>query len=269
MTKHRSHHGVLVVLAAIVALVLVPVRAAVVRAPAPQSPAVLIFAAASLQTALDELTPAMSRVIEMPVRTSYAASSALARQIEAGAPADVFISADLEWMDYVATRGLIRTESRVNLLGNRLVLVAPASRPGTALKIAPGFPLASALGNDRLAVADPSTVPAGKYARAALTSLGVWDSVAGKLAPAENVRAALLLVSRGETPLGIVYATDAAADRGVTVVDEFPASTHPPIVYPAALTSVSSPAAARVLTFLRGAVASAVFARQGFSINRP
>ncbi len=254
--------------AAIGALVLVPARTAVVP-PVQQPAAVLIFAAASLQTALDELTPAVARAIGMPVRTSYAASSALARQIEAGAPADVFISADIEWMDYVATRGLIRADSRVNLLGNRLVLVAPASRTGPATKIEQGFPLARTLGNERLAVADPVTVPAGKYARAALMSLGVWDSVAAKLAPAENVRAALLLVSRGETPLGIVYATDAAADRGVAVVGEFPASTHPPIVYPAALTSVSSPAAVQVLAFLRGTVAAATFTRQGFSISLP
>jgi molybdate transport system substrate-binding protein len=157
----------------------------------------------------------------------------------------------------------------VNLLGNRLVLIAPATAPGTTLRIAPGFPLARALGADRLAVADPSSVPAGKYARAALTSLGVWDSVATKLAPAENVRAALLLVSRGETPLGIVYATDAAADRGVTVVGSFPESTHSPIVYPAALMRTSTAAASQVLTFLRGAAASAAFARQGFIVNLP
>ena len=230
------------------------------------TPFVLVFAASSLQTALDELTPAMTRAAGVQVRTSYAASSALARQIGNGAPADVFASADGEWMDYLAKRRAIRPESRVNLLGNELVLIAPAARP-VALTIAPRFPLARALGRDRLAVADPSAVPAGKYARDALMSLGVWGDVADRLAPAENVRAALLLVSRGETPLGIVYRTDAMADRGVTVVGTFPAASHAPIVYPAALTSTSRPEATRVLTFLRSAAARVVFERLGFTAD--
>lgn len=248
-----------------VALLLVAPFGARGAAQAPSS-GVLLFAAASLQTAIDELTPAIARATGVTVKTSYAASSALARQIEAGAPADVFISADEEWMDYLSARQLVRHESRVDLLGNRLVLIAPATAPRSSLKIAPGFALAAALGNGRMAVADPASVPAGKYARAALMSLGVWDSVATRLAPAENVRAALLLVSRGETPLGIVYATDAAADRGVVVVDTFAESTHPPIVYPAALTRTASADAGRVLAFLRGGVASSVFVRQGFAV---
>jgi molybdate transport system substrate-binding protein len=228
---------------------------------------VLVFAAASLQTALDELVEPVQRAMGIRMRVSYAASSALARQIESGAPADLFISADLDWMDYLADRRLIRAGSRVNLLGNRLVLVAPRAEPVT-LKIGPGFALAAALGRHRLALADPAAVPAGKYARAALTSLGVWDAVAGKIAAAENVRAALLLVSRGEAPLGIVYHTDAVADPGVLIVDTFPESTHAPIIYPAALTSVASPAGSRVLEFLRTDTARAVFAKQGFTTPR-
>jgi molybdate transport system substrate-binding protein len=236
---------------------------AVLRAQTPAP--VLVFAAASMQTAIDELSPAITQATGVPVKASYAASSALARQIESGAPADIFISADLDWMDYVAQRHLIRAESRTNLLGNDLVMIAPAGRP-VSLTIGPGFPLAAALGNDRLAVADPAAVPAGKYAKEALTSLGVWESVVGKLAPAENVRAALLLVSRAEAPLGIVYRTDALVDKGVAVIGAFPDSSHAPIVYPAALTSTSAPAAARVLEFLRGAAAKPVFERLGFKV---
>jgi molybdate transport system substrate-binding protein len=247
------------------------VCAAAALSVAAQSPRpandVLVFAAASLQTALDELVEPARRATGVRMRVSYAGSSALARQIESGAPADLFISADLDWMAYLAARQLIRADSRVNLLGNRLVLVAPRAEPVT-LKIAPRFALAAALGRSRLALADPAAVPAGKYARAALTSLGVWDEVAGKIAAAENVRAALLLVSRGEAPLGVVYHTDAVADPGVLIVDTFPESTHPPIIYPAALTSVASPAGSRVLEFLRTDAARAVFARQGFTTPR-
>ena len=167
-------------------------------------------------------------------------------------------------MDYLAERRLIRADSRFNLLGNRLVLIAPKGK-APALKIGPGFGLAATLGRDRLAIADPGAVPAGKYARAALTNLGVWDAVAGKIAAAENVRAALLLVSRGEAPLGIVYRTDAIADPGVAIVDTFPESTHPAIVYPAALTSSASAAAGTALAFLRTPAARAVFDKQGFT----
>ncbi len=236
-------------------------------AESPQPGDVLIFAAASLQTALDALTPAIDRSTGAHVRVSYAASSALARQIEGGAPADLFISADLDWMDYVAERKLIRPDTRVNLLGNDLVLIAPAATP-VSLHIAPGFPIAEALGSGRLAIADPDAVPAGKYGRAASTALGVWDRVAGKLAPAENVRAALLLVSRGEAPLGIVYRTDAMADPGVMVVDVFPDATHPRIVYPAALTVRASADAARVLAFLESAQAKAGVRQDGIQSGR-
>ena len=227
---------------------------------------VLIFAASSVQTALDQLKPEIERQTSVRMRVSYAASSALAQQMENGAPAGIFISADLDWMNYLADKHLIKTETRVNLVGNSLVLIAPAAAP-MALSIAPGFGLARALGTGRLAIADPVSVPAGKYARAALTSLGVWESVSSKLAAAENVSAALLFVSRGETPLGIVYRTDALADRGVMIVGTFPAASHPTIVYPAALTTTGSAAAARVLSFLTSAAARAVFIRYGFTVE--
>lgn len=227
---------------------------------------VLVFAAASLQTAFDALAAPVARATGVTMTMSYAASSALARQIEQGAPADLFVSADLDWMDELTSRRLIRADTRVNLLGNALVLIAPRDAPAT-LTIAPGFPLAAALGSSRLAVADPAGVPAGKYAQAALTSLGVWTSVAPKLAPAEDVRAALRLVARGEARLGVVYRTDAMADPDVTIVDTFPAATHPPIVYPIAMTT-SAPdagAATTVLAYLQSAAARAVFASQGFT----
>jgi molybdate transport system substrate-binding protein len=227
---------------------------------------VLVFAASSLQTVLDALAPLVERDAGVRVRFSYAASSALARQIESGAPADVFISADLDWMNYVAERALIRIDTRVILAANQLVLIAPAGR-APVLKIARGFPLRAALGQHRLALADPSSVPAGKYAQAALTRLGVWPDVGPRVAAAENVRAALLLVSRGEAPLGIVYRTDALADRRVVVVDTFPADTHQPIVYPAAVISNGSPDAVRVLDSLQSSAAQAVLAAHGFLIS--
>ena len=228
---------------------------------------VLIFAASSLQTAIEALVPAIRKATGIEVRVSYAASSALARQVENGAPADLFISADLDWMDYLAGKQLIRDDSRVTLVGNRLVLVAPAGQR-LALAIEPRFGLAAALGGGRLALANPDVVPAGKYARAALTNLGVWDTVKDRIAAAENVRAALLLVSRREAPLGIVYATDALVDQGVRVVDTFPESSHLPIVYPAALTRVASPEAAKVLEYLKSGEARAVFLSQGFSLPK-
>jgi molybdate transport system substrate-binding protein len=229
---------------------------------------VLIFAAASLKNAIDDLAAPCKEATGVGYKASYAASSTLAKQIAEGAPADVFISADLEWMDDVARRNLIESASRVNLLGNDLVLVAPKAS-SVALKIAPNFGLAVALGNGRLAVADPAAVPAGLYAKAALTSLGVWNSVSSRLAPSENVRAALLLVSRAEAPLGIVYRTDALADASVRIVDVFPESSHPPIVYPAALTARARASARAVLDYLRGPAARAVFETQGFRTNVP
>ena len=226
-------------------------------------PGLLVFAAASLTNVLEELGAAYTRETGQPVKFSFAASSALARQLEAGAAADVFLSADIEWMDYVQARGLIERTTRRDLLGNRLVLIAPASS-AVALEIAPGFPLAAALGSGRLATGDPDYVPVGRYARTALTSLGVWSDVADRLVRADNVRTALAFVSRGEAPLGIVYATDAKIDPGVRVVGVFPADTHLPITYPVAVTHGARDGAARFVEFLRGAAAGETFRKFGF-----
>lgn len=225
---------------------------------------ITVLAAASLKNALDEVSGQYRLPQDQKIAISYAASSALARQIENGAPADIFISADLDWMDYVEKRGLIRTDSRVNLLRNEMVLIAPADSKAL-VEIKPGFPLSILLGGGRLAMADPDYVPAGKYGKAALEKLGVWSSVSGKIARAENVRAALNFVSRGESPLGIVYRTDAAADRKVRIVAVFPADTHPPIVYPAALLKgARDPGASMFFEFLNSAQARGVFRKHGF-----
>src|SRR6516162_188515 len=231
-----------------------------------QGQKLIIFAAASLKDALDEVNVAYQHENSQETATSYAASSTLAKQIEAAAPADVFISADLDWMDYLAKRNLIKPETRANLLGNRLVLIAPVNSP-LNLAIAPNFPLAQALGNGRLAIADPNGVPAGRYGKAALESLGVWSSVADRLAPAENVRATLALVARGEAPLGIVYQTDAAADKDVKIVGIFPQDTHPPIIYPiAVVVSSTNPAALGYLAYLKSRAARPTFEKHGFTV---
>jgi molybdate transport system substrate-binding protein len=224
----------------------------------------LVFAAASLTNALDPLGPVYTKETGQPVKFSFAASSALARQLEAGATADVFMSADLEWMDYVQARNLIDTTTRRDLLGNHLVLIAPASSPA-ALAIEPGFALAKALGGGRLATGDPDYVPVGKYARQALTTLGVWGDVADRLVRADNVRTALAFVARGEAPLGIVYTTDAKIEPRVRVVGTFPDDTHLPITYPAAVTKGARQGAARFIQFLGGPVARAKFSELGFS----
>lgn len=222
----------------------------------------LVFAAASLKNALDEAAGAYPGQVVV----SYGASSLLARQIENGAPADVFISADLAWMDYLQGKGLVQPQTRKELLGNQLVLVAPRGRPAK-LEPAPGFPLGKMLGNGRLALAEPDSVPAGKYAKAALEKLGVWDSVKDRLAPAANVRAALALVARGEAPLGIVYRTDAAAEPAVVVAGVFPPGSHPPIVYPVAALEGAKPSARRWLDFLEGPQARRIFEKHGFTVN--
>ncbi len=246
-------------------LVAALLSAVLVAAPArAQSNAVTVFAAASLKTALDEVDAAWIAKSGTPVAASYASSSALAKQIEQGAPADVFVSADIPWMDFLAAKGLIRAESRVDLLGNALVLIAPQGG-SEAITIAPGFALAAAVGDGRLVTGDPASVPVGKYAKAALEKLGVWAEVAPKIAGAENVRAALALVARGEARWGIVYATDAASEPKVRVVATFPADSHPPIVYPAALTKEGThPQAGAYLDFLKGEEAAKIFARAGF-----
>lgn len=225
----------------------------------------LVFAAASLANVLDEIGTAYTQQTKQPVKFAYAASSALARQLEAGARADVFFSADLEWMDYVQARNLIDKSTRRNLLGNRLALVAPADSK-IDLKIAPGFPLAAALGKGgRLATGDPESVPVGKYARSALTSLGVWNDVADRLVRADNVRSALAFIARGETPLGIVYETDAKVEKRVRVVALFPADSHPPILYPVAVTAQAQPAARQLVEFLQSSPAQEAFKKYGFT----
>jgi len=234
-------------------------------APAVAQDTLLVFAAASLRESLDAVNADwVQRGGARPV-VSYAASSALAKQLDGGAPAQVYISADLDWMDYAEKRGLIQSTSRRNLLGNKLVLVAPAASKVRAA-IAPGFPLAQLLGpSGRLAIGDPQHVPAGKYARAALEKLGVWDSVANRVAAAENVRAALALVARDEAPLGIAYETDARAEPKVRVVAEFRPGLHPPVIYPAALVAGAKPPAAAYLDFLASPQARAQFRKYGFT----
>jgi molybdate transport system substrate-binding protein len=238
------------------------------RAPVPES--VIVYAASSLTTALDRLVPVLKAEQGIDMVPVYGASSTMARQIEQGAPAEIFVSADQDWMQYLSDLDLIEQSTRVNLLTNRLVLIAPVVDVEPVDVANPGEWL-TRLGDGRLAIADPSGVPAGKYARQALESLAVWSGVAARLAPGENVRATLQLVARGETPLGIVYRTDALAEPGVAVVATFPADTHLPIVYPAALTIAASPRARQVLEFLQSARAKVVFEELGFGteIERP
>ncbi|MCC0036296.1 MAG: molybdate ABC transporter substrate-binding protein [Hoeflea sp.] len=226
---------------------------------------VLVFAAASLKTALDQIADVWREQTGKTVTVSYAGSSSLARQIEQGAPADIFISASTDWMDYLEAADLIRPESRVNLLGNRLVLVAQG-REAAAIELTPETDLEGYLGGGRLAMALVDSVPAGVYGKQALASLGLWNTVSDKIAQADNVRAALALVSSGEAPLGIVYASDAIADAEVSVVAVFPEATHVPIVYPVAILATSAaPEAADFLAFLNSPAARQVFKAQGFS----
>lgn len=234
------------------------------RAARPLAAAVTVYAASSLGDVLPLLVARYRARTRVTVSVSLAASSLLARQIESGAPADLFVSADEVWMDQLVAHGLVRAASRTDLVGNRLVLVA-ARDSALTLRIAPHFALREALGDGRLATGNTASVPVGRYAKAALVSLGVYDSVEPRLVLAENVRAALAFVARGEAPLGIVYATDARAEPRVRVVDVFPEDSHPPVRYPAALTATASPAASDFLRFLRGAEAAAVFAAAGFT----
>lgn len=232
-------------------------------AAAATAPDLVVLAASSLTDALNEIGPAFSAASHRGVKLSYAASSTLARQIEAGAPADVFMSADTDWMDYLQTRNLIDTSSRRNVLGNRLVLISPADST-VSIRIRPHFALGKLLGSGRLATGNPDAVPVGKYARIALTNLGVWSEVQDRIAPADNVRAALALVARGEAPLGIVYRTDALIEKKVRIVAEFPASSHDPIVYPVATTAQAHDGAADFVKFLFSPTARAIFAKYGF-----
>ena len=227
---------------------------------------ITVFAAASLKNALDGVDAAFTQATATKVTASYESSSSLARQIEAGAPADVFISADLRWMDYVAERKLIRPDTRVNLLGNKLVLIAPKDSRLDHVAIGPGFDIAKLAGDGRIAVADVKAVPAGLYAKAALEKLGAWASAEPKLAQAENVRATLAFVARGETPLGIVYETDAKIEPKVKIVGGFPDGSYPPVTYPVAATANTTKASvAKYLDFLRGKQAKDIFEKYGFS----
>src|SRR5262245_51229590 len=230
---------------------------------------VVVFAAASLKNAVDDIAGQWQRETGKKAVISYAASNTLIKQIEQGAPADIFMSADLDWMDYGQQKDLIKPDSRFNLLGNRLVLIAPKDSSVSA-NIQPGFDLSALLKGGRLAMGNVDAVPVGKYGKASLEKLGVWDSVKDKIAQAESVRAALLFVSRGEAPLGIVYQTDAAADPSVKIVGTFPENTHPPIIYPVALTKESTNADAQAfLNYLRSPAARAAFERQGFTVLGP
>ena len=228
-----------------------------------------VFAAASLKESMDDAALAFRRDTGQAVRVSYAGSSALARQIEQGAPADVFVSADLDWMDQLQSKGLIDTATRSALLGNTLVLVAPKDSAASRVDLAKDGDLRPLLGErGRIALALVDSVPAGKYAKAAFTSLGMWDELQSHTAQVENVRAALLLVARGETPLGVVYASDALAEPRVKVLATFPEESHPPIVYPVAkVESSTHPRAAAFVRWLHAPAAAAIFRKRGFSVR--
>ncbi len=235
--------------------------------PASAGAAIVVFAAASLKNALDDAATAFTAETGTDVTLAYAGSSALARQIEAGAPADVFISANVAWMDWLAARERIDPATRRDLLRNRLVLIA-AGRGAPHIALEPGATLGARLGDGRIAMALVDAVPAGIYGKAALTALGAWDALAPRVAQADNVRAALALVARGEAPYGIVYATDASAEDGVTVVATFPETSHPPIVYPAAVVAeaADATAAAAFVAYLGSDAARPLFERQGFTV---
>jgi molybdate transport system substrate-binding protein len=226
---------------------------------------ILVFAAASMKNALDEVDAAVAKQSGINVVASYDASSALMKQIEQGAPADAYISADQQWMDYGSERKLIDDSTRINLLGNKLVLIAAKESKLSDVTIGPGLDLAKLAGDGRIATGDVRAVPVGLYAKAALQKLGLWDAAAPKLAMVGNVRAALILVAHGEAPLGIVYATDAKVEPAVKIIGVFPDDSHDPIVYPAAATVGAKPAAKFYLDFLRSAAARSIFERFGFS----
>ena len=230
-----------------------------------QDKTLTVFAAASMKNALDDINSAFSKQTGVKVVASYAASSALMKQIESGAPADIFASADLDWMNYGSQKKVIKDDTRINLLGNKLVLIAPQDSKLGTVTFGQGFDLAKLVGDGRIATGDVKSVPVGKYAKAALEKLGAWNAAESKFAMAESVRAALTLVSRGEAPLGIVYETDAKADPGVKIIGAFPANSHEPITYPVAATIIAKPEAAEYLAFLRGPVSKNIFEKYGFT----
>jgi molybdate transport system substrate-binding protein len=224
-----------------------------------------VFAAASMKNALDDIDAAYTAKTGIKIVASYAASSALAKQIEQGAPADVFMSADTDWMDYAISKKTIQESTRVNLLGNSIVLIAPKDSTIDHVAIEPGFDLAKLAGYGKIATGDVKAVPVGKYAKAALEKLGAWQAAEPKFAMAESVRAALTLVARGEASLGIVYATDARVEPGVKIVGSFPSDSHPAIIYPVAATTTAKAEAADYLAFLRSSAAKTIFEKYGFT----
>jgi molybdate transport system substrate-binding protein len=224
-----------------------------------------VFAAASMKNALDDIDAAYTARTGVKIAASYAASSVLAKQIDQGAPADIFVSADTDWMDYAATRKTVNEATRTNLLGNSIVLIAPKDSSLGGVTIGPGFDLAKLAGDGKIATGDVSSVPAGKYAKAALEKLGAWQAAAPKFAMAESVRAALILVARGEAVLGIVYATDAKVEPGVKIIGTFPADSHPAIIYPVAATTSAASGAATYLAFLHSSAAKTIFEKYGFT----
>src|SRR5580692_3716596 len=237
-----------------------------ISAPAfAQEKGLTVFAAASMKNALDDIDAAYTAKSGVKVVASYAASSVLAKQIDQGAPADIFLSADTDWMDYATQHKTIKPETRTNLLGNSIVLIAPKDSSIDRVVIAPGFDLAKLAGQGRIATGDVNSVPVGKYAKAALEKLGAWDAAAPKFAMAESVRAALTLVARQEAVLGIVYSTDARVEPGVKIVGTFPADSHPPVIYPVAATTTAKTEAKDYLAFLRSSAAKAIFEKYGFS----
>lgn len=230
-----------------------------------QDKGLTVFAAASMKNALDDIDAAYTAKTGVKIIASYAASSALAKQIEQGAPADVFLSADTDWMDYEIRKKNIDDTTRVNLLGNSIVLIAPKDSRIDKVSIGQGFDLAKLAADGKIATADVKYVPVGKYAKASLEKLGAWTAAEPKFAMTENVRAALALVARGEAVLGIVYATDARAEPGVRIVGAFPADSHPPIIYPVAATATAKPEAAAYLAFLCTSTAKHIFEKYGFT----
>ena len=231
-----------------------------------QEKTLTVFAAASMKNALDEVDAAYTKKTGVNLKVSYAASSVLMKQIEQGAPADVFVSADLDWMDYGSQKKVIKDDTRVNLLGNKIVLIAPKDSKIDHVTIGPGFDLAKLAGDGRVTTGDVKSVPVGKYAKAALEKLGAWAAVEPKMAMAESVRAALALVARGEAVLGIVYETDAKVEPAVKVVGAFPEDSHPPIIYPVAATTTAKPETDDYLAFLRSQAAKTIFEKYGFTV---
>ena len=230
-----------------------------------QDKSLTVFAAASMKNALDDVDTAFTAKTGVKIAASYAASSTLAKQIEQGAPADIFVSADTDWMDYAIGKKNINEPTRINLLGNSIVLIAPKDSKVDNVAIGPGFDLAKLAGDGKIATGDVKAVPVGKYAKAALEKLGAWQAAEPKFAMADSVRAALTLVARGEAALGIVYSTDAKVEPGVKIVGTFPADSHPAIIYPVAATTAAKAEAAGYLAYLRSSAAKAVFEKYGFS----